>query len=126
MNCNASCGVVVSRGTTSTLDPGALAGQDRRRAAAFRKSYLMRIRRRDKDPAETAGPGESEVVLYDYDEDGPGSPHEVTILSTEPVLADPAPPSQPQTPPAGAQAAHVAAVEPPSVAEPAPTPPPPE
>ena len=39
----------VPRGTTSSLDLGTLAGQDRRCAAAFRKSYLMRIRRRDKD-----------------------------------------------------------------------------
>ena len=67
----------------------------------------MRIRRRDKDPAETAGPGEPEVVLYDYDEDGSGSSDEVTILPTEPILADPAPPSQPQTASSAAQAAHV-------------------
>ncbi len=86
----------------------------------------MRIRRRDKDPAETAGPGESEVVLYDFDEDGSGSPNEVTILPTEPVLADPAPPSQPQTAPSGTRAAHVATEESPSMTEPAPTPPPPE
>ena len=71
----------------------------------------MRIRRRDKDPAETAGPGEPEVVLYDYDEDGSRSPDEVTILPTEPGLADPAPPSQPPTAPSRRQGTQVAAEE---------------
>src|SRR5580658_5164363 len=87
MNCNASCAVVVSRGTTSTLDLGTLAGQDRRRALAFRKSYLMRIRRRDKDPAEIAGPGEPRVAPYDYDEDGSPTADTVSLMA-EPVQAE--------------------------------------
>jgi chromosome partitioning protein len=66
------------------------------------------------------------VVLYDYDEDGPRSPGEVTVLPTEPVLADPTPPAQPQTASSEPQATHVAPEESPSVAEPAPTPPPAE
>ena len=82
---------MVSRGTTSTLDLGTPAGQDRRRAAAFRKSYLMRIRRRDKDPAETAGPGEPEVVLYDYDEEGSAEPDPASSFVAEPVQAEPDP-----------------------------------
>src|SRR5580704_10046174 len=82
------CPVVVSRGTTSTLDLGTLAGQDRRRAPAFRKSYLMRIRRRDKDPAETAGPGGPGIAPYDYDEDGSPTADSATNLIAEPVQAD--------------------------------------
>src|SRR5580658_8270732 len=93
MNCNASCAVVVSRGTTSTLDLGTLAGQDRRRAPAFRKSYLMRIRRRDKDPAETAGPGGPGIAPYDYDEDG--SPAADPVVS---LIAEPAEPAEPVEP----------------------------
>jgi chromosome partitioning protein len=65
-------------------------------------------------------------VLYDYDEDGSRSSDEVTILPTEPIPADPTPPAQPQTASSGAQAAHVAAEESPTVAEPSPTPPPAE
>jgi chromosome partitioning protein len=64
-------------------------------------------------------------VLYDYDEDGAGTPDEITILPTEPVLADPTPAAQPETALVGTQAAHVAADESSRVAaEPAPTPPP--
>src|SRR3984957_10723908 len=91
MNCNASCGVVVSRGTTSTLALGTLAGQDRRCALAFRKSYLMRIRRRDKDPAETAGSDEPVVVLYDYDEEGSTEPDPRSSSISEPVQSEPDP-----------------------------------
>src|SRR5271155_3601923 len=59
----------VPRGTISSLDLGTLAGQDRRRATAFWKSCLMRIRRRDRDPAEIDGPGEPAVAPYDYDQE---------------------------------------------------------
>src|ERR1700678_3412068 len=109
------CPVVVSRGTTSTLDLGTLAGQDRRRAPAFRKFYLMRIRRRDKDPAETAGPGEPGIAPYDYDEDGSPAADPVVSLIAEPVAAEEAP-----TPPQVGAAADPAPAAPPLEPETAP------
>jgi chromosome partitioning protein len=54
---------------------------------AFGKSYLMRIRRRDKDPAETAGSGEPGIAPYDYDEERPEAPDPVAGLIAEPALA---------------------------------------
>ena len=65
-------------------------------------------------------------MLYDYDEDGPRSSDEITILPTEPVLAGTTPPAQPLTASFDAQATHVATEEPPGVTEPAPSPPPAE
>src|ERR1700722_6705788 len=77
----------VPRGTISSLDLGTLTGQDGRRAAASRKSYLMRIRRRDRDPAETGGSEEPAVAPYDYDQDHLHQPEPVTTLGTEQGVA---------------------------------------
>jgi chromosome partitioning protein len=103
----------------------------------------MRIRRRDKDPAETAGPGEPRVAPYDYDEDGSPAADPVTSLIAEPVqaeetptspqadaVADPAPapqapPPAPASAPPAAEPANLAPEESPSVRESASTPPPP-
>src|SRR3984957_4323639 len=79
----------VPRGTISSLDLGTPTGQDRRRAAAFRRSYLMRIRRRDRDPAETRGSEEPAVVPYDYDQDHVHQAEPVTTLGTGPSVATP-------------------------------------
>jgi chromosome partitioning protein len=50
----------------------------------------MRIRRRgDRDPAETAGSGESEVGPYDYDQEGSGGSDPVISLITEPGPSQP-------------------------------------
>ena len=92
----------VSRGTISTLDLGAPAGQDRRRAAESRKSYLMRIRRRDKDPAETDGSEEPTVVPYDYDQEpvasgGPGHEPDRRTGSPSPGADPPTEPAPPAT-----------------------------
>jgi chromosome partitioning protein len=111
---------------------------------AFRKPYLMRIRRRDKDPAETAGSGEPRVAPYDYDEDGSPAADPVTSLIAEPVQAEetPAPPQAdaatdvapaPQSSPAeresappAAEPTRLAVEESSSVQESASTPPPAE
>ena len=109
---------------------------------AFRKSYLMRIRRRDKDPAETAGPGEPGVAPYDYDEDGSPVAAAGTNLIAEPLQAEEPPASlqaaadsipAPQSPPPESESAPLGAEpfrptpeESPAVQESAATPPPPE
>jgi chromosome partitioning protein len=61
-----------------------------RRAAESRKYYLMRIRRRDKDPAETGGSEESTVLPYDYDQEHSQAADPVTNLIAEPTPAAPA------------------------------------
>ncbi len=43
----------------------------------------MRIRRRDRDPAETARSDQPAVAPYDYDQDGPAVADPVTALATE-------------------------------------------
>jgi chromosome partitioning protein len=58
-----------------------------RRAAAFRESYLMRIRRRDRDPAEATDSGEPVIVPYDYDQEGSHVPDPVTSVSADPNSA---------------------------------------
>ena len=102
----------------------------------------MRIRRRDKDPAETAGQGEPRVAPYDYDEDGSPATESATSQIAEPVpaeepptspqpaaAADPAPahqglPPEPERDPPLSEAVHRATEEVPSVLDSAPTPPP--
>ncbi len=56
----------VPRGTISSLDLGLRAGQDRRRAAATRRSCLMRIRRKDRETPGTPTTA-PDPAPYDYD-----------------------------------------------------------
>jgi chromosome partitioning protein len=102
----------------------------------------MRIRRRDKDPAETAGPGEPGVAPYDYDEDGSPPADSATNLIAEPVQAEEPPPPlhaaadsapdpqspspEPESAPLGAEPFRPTPEESSAVQESAPTPPPPE
>jgi chromosome partitioning protein len=75
-----------------------------RRALAFRKSYLMRIRRRDKDPAEIGGSEQPGVAPYDYDQEPSDVPDPAVPVaeptSADPVRVEPAPPQQSPSPPA--------------------------
>ncbi len=105
-----------------------------RRASAFRKSHLMRIRRRDKDPAETAGLDERATGPYDYDQDGPGAADPVRSLISEDTPSAPqpvadeavSPPQSAAPPPApfssdpATESAITILPEPVGVAEPAP------
>jgi chromosome partitioning protein len=113
----------------------------------------MRIRRRDKDPAETGAPGQPRVAPYDYDEDGSPGADAVTSQSPEPAQAegstsptqpgagpDPTPvpqaatdadpgtaqavPVQQVSAPPASEPTHLTTVEPPRGQDSAPTPPP--
>jgi len=84
----------------------------------------MRIRRRDRDSAETAAPGEPRVAPYDYDEDGSPASESVTSPTPQPIRAEEA-----SAPPIGGAAAdQVPASQAAPAANPAPAPqaPPPE
>jgi chromosome partitioning protein len=60
----------------------------------------MRIRRRDRDPAETGGSEEPPVVPYDYDQDHVTQAEPMASLGTEPSLVVPqaSPPSDQENP----------------------------
>jgi chromosome partitioning protein len=60
----------------------------------------MRIRRRDRDPAETGGSEEPAVAPYDYDQDHVHQAEPMTSLGTEPspVVPEASPPSGQESP----------------------------